>query len=256
MKSYLICLRGAYLILKTISVGERRKRRFQGVGFLSLLNFVRRLFVCFSWIQWPSVDRCMTGVWHQVTSIWFTGSDHFRREEGCGKVKGSVSPELTALAHFSTQSRCTPQVPGVQPRIPRDLQHLPQSHWHSRSNQESLTANMGSSVPGKQQRPALVERETAPNHLISISIPIITLWTPFWVLFDFLLWSCAALIWTRTRPPSPTLVSGIWLVACGLSEMTEASMSQRAKCFFSPLKQSLWSQKCSFASCFLPKHEI
>lgn len=165
----------------------------------------------------------MTGVWHQVTSIWFTGYDHFRREEGCGRVRGSVSPERTALARFSSQisweapeSRCTPQVPGVQPRIPRDLQHLPQSHWRSRSNQESLTANMGSSVPGKQQRPALVERGKAPNHLISISIPIITLWTPFWVLFDFLLWSCAALIWTRTRPPLPppwSVGSGWWPAA-------------------------------------------
>lgn len=54
----------------------------------------------------------------------------------------------------------------------------------------------------------------------------------------------------------PPLVSGIWLVAGSLSEMTEASMTQRAKCLFSSFKQKPLVAETLISLLFPAKHEI
>ena len=148
------------------------------------------------------------------------GSAHFRSEGGwmlCGMLRRRASP-LDAAQSLPREG-AAPQPMGSSSEQPTIL-FWPRSTDHKRHGSKCSWERVGL---------LLVERDKSWNNLISISICIRTLRTACWVLFHFLLLSCAALIWVRTlsRSGLQVLVGG-W----ALSKMTGAFLTQRAKCLF------------------------
>lgn len=129
------------------------------------------------------------------------------------KGKGENKPRVDSTSScFSSgeaagrlpRAETAPQVTRVWPQIP---QHLSCTNFLPSSSQESLPTNAGSSVPGKQQRLVLVEREKAPPNRVNISSPLSTSELP----------CCGHVqpLSEQRAPPTPhqPVGSGWWLAA-------------------------------------------
>lgn len=122
---------------------------------------------------------------------------------------------------------------------------------------------MAPSVPGKQQRLLLVERNEGPNDLISISIFIIINQSPSRVILFPALVMCSPYLNKDALPDSPNshhpsphppqlsppVDSGWWLAA--YLKWQKLLWFKELSASFLLLNKSLWLQKCSFLSYFL-----
>lgn len=121
------------------------------------------------------------------TAVWVTGRAHLRREGVQvlnGRARRRASPELRIFTKQPQPPRqgAAPQGSGVQPQIPRTCSTCSEQPTSAYRQEVPDRKHLGTKCSWKT-RLLLVERDKAPNNLVSINTVSIALQPAVWCYF-------------------------------------------------------------------------